>query len=153
MYQSQMTNSLIFQATHMTSRRYCYFAQNAYLYKQMYTADLKSLWFRSWITKTVIWSSPCKLSKYQTCSVFKWSKLLRKDEDLEGFEHQKSVSCIQIFLQPLGKLDCIGTKSVQNIISIWRAKIIWQPWNQSLIWQSLFEIAFRKAWYSLITLS
>ena len=30
-YQSQMTNSLIFQTAHMTSRRYCHFAQNAYL--------------------------------------------------------------------------------------------------------------------------
>ena len=40
----------------------------------------------------------------------------------------------------------IGTKSMQNNISIGRAKIIWQPWSQSDSSGNLyFNIAFRKA--------
>ena len=65
------------------------------------------------------------------------------------FIHVRKVSTPLIHECPLSE-DSIGTKSMQNNISIWKAKIIWQPWSQSDPSGNLYLILHSKKLYFLI---
>ena len=61
---------------------------------------------------------------------------------LTGSNPKKIFTCL------FQSLKSIGTKLMQKKISIWRAKIISQPWSQTHLTISTILIAFRKSYSS-----